>query len=92
MSSYFISALAQLLGVILIPTLSSVQNKTVVLWVLTGISGVTVLLALSFRGKTRRNLHDTTVLDSQKLAALAAKAAVENPLDDGVEDDPGKLA
>lgn len=85
MSSYLISALAQILGVILTPVLGNVQNKAIVLWVLTGISGLTVVLAFLFRGKTRRNLHDTTIMDQQKMAAVAAAARAK--AGDEIEED-----
>lgn len=68
MMSYLISALAQIIGVILTPLLSNVANKTAVLWVLTGISAGTVVISLLYRGKTKRLTHDTTVLDTQKMA------------------------
>lgn len=74
MASYLIFALAQIVSIILTPILGGLPNKIVVLWVLVGVSAITVVLSFVYRGKTKRVQHETTVLDAQKVAR-ALKAA-----------------
>lgn len=77
MSSYLIFALGQIIGIVLTPVLTNVGNKIVILWVLTGISGLTAIIGLLYRGKTKRVNHETTVLDQQKMAKALKAAQAE---------------
>lgn len=84
MSSYLISALAQGIGTVLTPVLGLVANKIIPMWVLTAISGATVVLAFLFRGKSRRRLHDTTVLEKQKVErALRLVEGLDGVVEEG---------
>jgi hypothetical protein len=77
MSSYLIFALGQLIGIILTPILTNVQNKIVILWVLCGISGATAIISFLYRGKTKRIAHETTVLEGQRVAKELRAAQAE---------------
>ncbi|KAI9026017.1 major facilitator superfamily domain-containing protein [Hyaloraphidium curvatum] len=64
-SNYFIFSGAAVWAVVLTPVLGGVQDRQAVLWALTGVSWFTVLLSLLYRGRSRRLLHDTTVMNGK---------------------------
>lgn len=66
MSQYLFYAIGCLLAVILVPILGGVQNKEIVLWVLVGVSAFTALVGMLYRGKTKRRMHETLVLEGKK--------------------------
>ncbi|KAI9024222.1 major facilitator superfamily domain-containing protein [Hyaloraphidium curvatum] len=86
MSQYLFYSVGCLIAVIAVPLLANVQNKTIVFWVLVGVSGLTALLGLLYRGKTKRRLHETTVLEKQQVEkALRDLKVDQNKGDEGPE-------